>query len=169
MSADVNPIRRVDVPTRLVHGPGAITRLGQVVAEHGLQRPLVVTDAGVVAAGLAARALEQLDDPVVFADVHANPDIALIDRGAAAYRDQECDGLVAIGGGSPMDAAKSMGVVVRHGGSIADYEWGRDPIEKRIRRSSLYRQPRAPAVRSPCGRSSPTLAATSNSTSAARR
>ena len=132
MGVEIDPIRIVEVPTRLVHGPGAIVGLGRTVAELGVRRPLVVTDAGVVAAGLAARALERLDDAVVFAEVRANPDIALIDRGAALYRDRGCDGLVALGGGSPMDAAKSIGVVARHGGSIADYEWGRDPIVKRV-------------------------------------
>jgi len=132
MGADVDTVRIVEMPTRLIHGPGAITRLGQTMAEYSVKRPLLVTDPGVVAAGLAARALEQLDDAVLYADVRANPDIALIDRGAAIYLEKACDGLVAIGGGSPMDVAKSIGVVVRHGGSIAQYEWGHDPIEARI-------------------------------------
>jgi choline dehydrogenase len=48
------------------------------------------------------------------------------------YRENGCDGLVGLGGGSSLDTAKSIGVVARHGGSIADYEWGRDPIEERI-------------------------------------
>jgi len=132
MGADVDTVRIVEMPTRLIHGPGAITRLGVIIAEYGVKRPLLVTDAGVVEAGLAARALEQLGDAVLYAEVRANPDIALIDRGASNYREQGCDGLVAIGGGSPMDVAKSIGVVVRHGGSIAQYEWGHDPIETRI-------------------------------------
>lgn len=132
MAADVEAIRTVEVPTRLVHGPGAIARLGELVGELGVSRPLVVTDPGVEAAGLAGRVLAQLGDAAVFADVRANPDIALIDRGAALYRDEGCDGLVAVGGGSPMDTAKAIGVVVRHGGSIAQYEWGHDPIERRI-------------------------------------
>jgi len=132
MSAETDTIRSVEVPTRLVHGPGAITRLGEVVAGYEVKRPMLVTDAGVVEAGLAARALEQLGHAVVFAEVCANPDIGLIDRGASIYRDQGCDGLVAIGGGSSMDAAKSIGVVAKHGGSIAQYEWGHDPIETRV-------------------------------------
>ncbi|MFA4965272.1 MAG: iron-containing alcohol dehydrogenase, partial [Thermoleophilia bacterium] len=125
-------IRTVELPTKLIHGPGAVTRLGQTVAELGLRRPLVVTDAGVVAAGLAARVLEQLADAALFAEVRPNPDIALIDRGAELYREEACDGLVAIGGGSSMDAAKAIGVVARQGGSIARYEWGQEPIEHRI-------------------------------------
>jgi choline dehydrogenase len=132
MAVDVEAIRTVEMPTRLVHGPGAIGRLGELVEGLGVKRPLVVTDAGVQAAGLADRALAQLGDAALFAEVRANPDIALIDRGAAFYREEGCDGLVAIGGGSPMDTGKSIGVVVRHGVSIAQYEWGHDPIQRRI-------------------------------------
>jgi choline dehydrogenase len=136
MPAEVETIRTVELPTRIVHGPGALARLGELATEFGMRRPLLVTDAGVLAAGLAVRALEQLEaaglDVTVFDEVRPNPDVELIDRGAAVYRERGCDGLVAIGGGSPMDAAKSIGVVVEHGGSIASYEWGHDPIERRI-------------------------------------
>jgi alcohol dehydrogenase class IV len=87
--------------------------------ELGIARPLVVTDQGVVAAGIADPVLEALPRAVLFADVRANPDVQLIDRAAGVYVEQGCDGLVAIGGGSAMDAAKAVGVVARHGGSIA--------------------------------------------------
>jgi choline dehydrogenase len=132
LPVEVDVIRAVEVPTRLVHGPGAITRLGDVLRELGVTRPLLVTDPGVTAAGLAERALEQLDDPVVFDGVRPNPDIALVDEGAALYAESERDGLVGLGGGSSMDTAKAIGVVARHGGSIANYEWGHDPIVERI-------------------------------------
>ncbi len=132
MSIDVETVRTIDTPTRLVHGPGALARLGELVAGLGVSRPLVVTDPGVVDAGLAAAALAQLPAAVVFAEVRANPDIALVDRAAELYAAEGCDGLVAVGGGSPMDVAKAVGVVAVHGGSIAGYEWGHDPIERRI-------------------------------------
>ncbi|MGZ8634072.1 MAG: iron-containing alcohol dehydrogenase [Solirubrobacteraceae bacterium] len=132
MSVDVDPVRIIDTPTRLVHGPGAVARLGELVAGLDVTRPLVVTDPGVVGAGLAERALASLGEVVVFDEVRPNPDIELVDRGAALYANEGCDGLLAIGGGSPMDTAKGIGVVAAHGGSIARYEWGRDPIERRI-------------------------------------
>ncbi len=132
MSVDVEAVRTIETPTRLVHGPGALTRLGELVAGLGVTRPLVVTDAGVVGAGLAERALASLGEVVVFDEVRPNPDIELVDRGAAVYASEGCDGLVAIGGGSPMDAAKGIGVVAEHGGSIERYEWGHDPIERRV-------------------------------------
>jgi choline dehydrogenase len=132
VSIEIQTIRSVEVPTRLVHGIGAITQLGDVVRQLGVARPLLVTDPGVTAAGLAERALEQLENAVVFDQVRPNPDIALVNEGAELYAESGCDGLVGLGGGSSMDSAKSIGVVARHGGSIADYEWGHDPIVERI-------------------------------------
>ena len=132
MPVEVDVVRAVEVPTRLVHGPGALTRLAELTRELGITRPLLVTDPGVAAAGLADRALEHLEDAVVFDGVRPNPDIALVDEGARLYAESERDGLVGLGGGSSMDTAKSIGVVARHGGSILDYEWGHEPIEHRI-------------------------------------
>src|SRR4029453_6241378 len=132
MPVEIETIRSVELPTRIVHGGGALTRLGDVLGELGVPPPLLVTDPGGAAAGLADRALEQLDDAVVFYQVRPNPDIALVDEAAALYAESGCDGLVGLGGGSSLDTAKSIGVVARHGGSIVDYEWGPDPSEQRL-------------------------------------
>lgn len=132
MPVEVDTVRAVEVPTRIVHGPGALARLGETLRELGVSRPLLVTDPGVAAAGLADRALEHLDDAVVFDGVRPNPDIALVDEGAELYAESGRDGLVGLGGGSSLDTAKAIGVVARHGGSIVDYEWGHEPIEQRI-------------------------------------
>lgn len=132
MSVDVDPVRTIETPTRLVHGPGAVAALPEVVEELGMRRPLLVTDEGVVAAGIAARVIDLLPDPVVFTEVVPNPDIDLADAAADLYAAEGCDGIVALGGGSPMDVAKAAGVVAVHGGSIAQYEWGHDPIVCRV-------------------------------------
>jgi len=132
MPVEVDTVRAVEVPTRLVHGPGAVAHVVEALGALGVIRPLLVTDPGVQAAGLVDRVLEHLDGPVLFDQVRPNPDIALVDGGAEIYRESGCDGLVALGGGSSIDTAKSIGVVVQHGGSILDYEWGHDPIEKRV-------------------------------------
>ena len=132
MPVEVDTVRTVSVPTRLVHGPGAVSHLAAELEALGVSRPMLVTDPGVTAAGLVDRVLPQLEAAAVFDGVRPNPDIELVDRAADEYRDAGCDGVVALGGGSPMDTAKAIGVVVRHGGSIARYEWGRDPIERRI-------------------------------------
>ncbi len=133
MPVEVDVVRSVEVPTRVVHGPGAIAQLRASLRELGVTRPMLVTDPGVAAAGLADRTLAQLDDgTVVFDGVRPNPDIELVDRGAELYRESGCDGLIGLGGGSSIDTAKSIGVVAEHGGSILGYEWGHDPIERRI-------------------------------------
>ena len=129
-------LRTYQSPTRLVQRLGAIKELGNEAGLLGMRRPLLVTDAGVKAAGLLDTALEALRgsdvEPVVFDKVKANPGVELVDAGAAEYRAQGCDGLVAIGGGSSMDTAKGIGVVAVHDGSIVDYEWGHTPIRSRI-------------------------------------
>jgi choline dehydrogenase len=129
-------LRTYQSPTRLVQRLGAIKELGTEAGLLGMRRPLLVTDAGVKAAGLLDTALEALRgsdvEPVVFDKVKANPGVELVDAGAAEYRAQGCDGLVAIGGGSSMDTAKGIGVVAVHDGSIVDYEWGHTPIRSRI-------------------------------------
>ena len=123
-------------PTRLVQGLGAIRELGREAERLGVKRPLVVTDRGIAAAGLLDEALQPLRaaglDPVSFDRVQANPGVELVDAGVELYLDSACDGLVAIGGGSSIDTAKGIGVAAVHGGSIASYEWGRDPIHSRI-------------------------------------
>ncbi|HSF61301.1 MAG TPA: iron-containing alcohol dehydrogenase [Gaiellaceae bacterium] len=132
MPVEVDTVRSVELPTKLVHGPGALARLGEILHELDVERPLLVTDPGVAAAGLVDRALEHLENAVVFDGVRPNPDIALVDDGARVYAEADRDGLVGLGGGSSLDTAKAIGVVARHGGSILDYEWGRDPVEQRI-------------------------------------
>ncbi|QIN81870.1 iron-containing alcohol dehydrogenase [Rubrobacter tropicus] len=132
MSVQVETIRTVEVPTRIVHGQGAIGRLGGIVEELGVRRPLLVTDAGVAAAGLAEKAVGRLTDAVVFDGVRPNPDVELIGRAREVYRNEGCDGLVALGGGSSMDTAKGVGIEVTGGGSILDYEDGGKPITRRV-------------------------------------
>ena len=132
MGVQVETVRSVEVPTRIVHGAGAIARLAELATELGIARPFLVTDKGVAAAGLVDAALAQLDGATVFDDVRPNPDVELVAEAAVAYRESGCDGLVGLGGGSSLDTAKAVGVVLVHGGSILDYEYGRTPITERI-------------------------------------
>ena len=129
-------LRSYQSPTRMVHAIGAIKALGEEVKALGVRRPLLVTDQGIVKAGLLDEALTPLRaaglDPVSFAQVRANPAIALVDEGARLYQRERCDGLIGLGGGSSIDTAKGIGVVAVHGGSIVQYEWGKAPIHSRI-------------------------------------
>jgi choline dehydrogenase len=130
-------IRSFEIPTVMKHGLGAINALADEARTLGMNRPLLVTDPGVVRAGLLDRAVAPLKTAnlsfAVFDGVAPNPPITLVDEGADLYRREECDGLIGLGGGSAMDTAKSIGVVVANGGSILDYEWASpQPIQRRI-------------------------------------
>lgn len=130
-------IRSFVIPTVMKHGLGAIKSLSDEATSLGMKRPLIVTDGGIVKAGLLPRATNPLKaakmDFVVYDKVAANPPIAIVDEGARIYKKEKCDGIIGFGGGSSMDTAKSIGVVATNGGSILKYEWADpQPIKKRI-------------------------------------
>src|SRR5438067_6810777 len=114
----------------MVHAVGALSALGDEAAGLDVKRPMVVTDQGIVKAGILDEALKPLRaaglGPVTYDQVRAHPGIALVDAGGRYYKSERCDGLVAIGGASSIDSAKGIGAVAVYGGSIVQYEWGKD-------------------------------------------
>jgi alcohol dehydrogenase class IV len=123
-------------PTLLV-GPGSSARLGQAVAGFGHARILIVTDAVVSKLGLLKDLTDALTasgaDWVVFDEVTPDAPIPLIERGIDFYRENECDAIVAVGGGSSMDASKAIAVAIanptRPLRSLAGYFKGlRNPV-----------------------------------------
>jgi alcohol dehydrogenase class IV len=121
----------VPEPVLLV-GAGASVRLGQAIGAFRHRRLLVVTDPQILALGLAAPLLEALAEGgtpfVVFDGVEADAPIPSIERGIAAFGTQGCDALLAIGGGSAMDTAKTIGLSVandRHPRRLVGYFRGR--------------------------------------------
>ena len=116
---------------------GAISLLRQECERVGISRPLVVTDAGVKAAGLLQRALDVLPGwPVaVFDQTPSNPTEAAVRAAAAVYRAQGCDGLIALGGGSAIDCAKGVAIAATHEGPLTHYatiEGGSARISERV-------------------------------------
>ncbi|MHB1844368.1 MAG: iron-containing alcohol dehydrogenase [Deltaproteobacteria bacterium] len=113
-------------PTKIVLGPGALAELPARLSALGAKAPLVVTDPGVVAAGLYAKLQETLArggiPHALFSEVHANPIEADCLRGLEAYRRAEADSLVALGGGSAMDAAKGIRLLTRHEPPLSRYD-----------------------------------------------
>lgn len=97
---------------------GALAQLPKVLKAHGVSRPFVVTDPGLKANGLLDRLLAALGEPPagIFTDTPANPTESASAAAAAAYRAAGADGIVAFGGGSSMDLAKAMGLMVSHEG-----------------------------------------------------
>lgn len=109
-------------PNRILFGEGARHELSSELARLGVARPLVVTDPGLVALGLVERITAGLRGAVVFDGVQANPAEPDCLAGLARYRERGCDGLVGLGGGSPIDAAKAIRLLATHAGRLADYD-----------------------------------------------
>jgi alcohol dehydrogenase len=113
--------------TRLVFGTGTLSRIGELTRELGGKRVLVVTDAGIVKAGHAGRAMDLLKQSDVecrlFDRVHENPTTRDVDECVACAREFGADLLIGLGGGSSMDTAKGCNFILTNGGRMQDY-WG---------------------------------------------
>ena len=114
------------VPTRVISGNGAVAEIGPTLAAEGHQGVLVVTDQGIVNAGLLAPVTQSLRDAgvghTVYDEVKADPEESIVEAVVAAYHAAGCDGLLAVGGGSSLDVAKAAGVLISNGGKVSDYD-----------------------------------------------
>ena len=113
--------------TRLIFGQNSVDRLGELAAELGATRVLVVSDPGVVSAGHFQRGVDSLTrvglEVCPFHGVHENPTTRDVDVGLQVAQQERPDLLVAIGGGSSMDCAKGINFLYSCGGRMEDY-WG---------------------------------------------
>ncbi len=109
--------------TQIQFEHGAIKLLAAECERVGIRRPLVVTDAGVRAAGVLQKALDALGDlPVtVFDQTPPNPTESAVRAALAAWQAGQCDGLIAVGGGSSIDLAKGLAIMATHPGPLTDY------------------------------------------------
>ncbi len=116
---------------------GAVSLLPQECERTGMRKPLVVTDPGVRAAGVLDKALAALGalPHAVFDQTPSNPTEAAVHAAAAIYRQQGCDGLIAVGGGSSIDLAKGVAIAATHEGALKTYatiEGGSPKISERV-------------------------------------
>ena len=108
--------------TRIQFGAGALSCLPAELGMLGAGAPLILTDRGVVAAGLAARVSAMLPGrSPIFDQTPGNPTEAAMRQAAAVYRDGGCDSIVAVGGGSSIDLAKAVALIVSHPEPLAQY------------------------------------------------
>ena len=109
--------------TQIQFEHGALRLLAQECERVGIQRPLVVSDPGVKAAGILDKALAALGDmPVaVYDQTPSNPTEASVRAATAIYREHQCDGLIAVGGGSAIDCAKGIAIAATHEGPLTRY------------------------------------------------
>ena len=114
------------VAPEFIFGKGAIALVGRYAANFGARKPMIVTDPGVIASGLANRAIEYLAaekiECAIFSAVNQNPRDFQVMAGAKFYADNGCDVIIAIGGGSPMDCAKGIGIICTNQDFILAYE-----------------------------------------------
>ncbi|WP_312702726.1 iron-containing alcohol dehydrogenase [Stutzerimonas nitrititolerans] len=121
---------RIVLPRLMEIGAGASQQLAAVLGGLGCNRPLIVTDRMMVELGYAARLAEQLEQAGIasrcFADTEPEPTAASIRAGVQMVREGDFDSIVALGGGSPIDSAKAIGILGKFGGEMRDYRFPRD-------------------------------------------
>ncbi len=121
-------------PTSVRVGAGCVNELADHCAAHGIRAPLLVTDPGLASLPMTTAIVAALQDVLqvrVFSDVKSNPSGENVTAGAAAYRESEHDGVIALGGGSALDAGKAIALLAGQSGPLFDYadEPGAAPID----------------------------------------
>lgn len=114
------------IPAVNIMGIDCLEEAMAAIAGFGLRKALIVTDPGLVKAGVAERIAGMLAmrdiDSVVFDGAKPNPSIANVEAGLALLHQARCDCVVSLGGGSPHDCAKGIALCATNGGHISDYE-----------------------------------------------
>ena len=109
-------------PTRIEYGPGAMKDFTTIVKESGAKKGLIVTDKGIEKVGTAKQLQDYFTkvgvETVIFSDVKSNPTEENVLEGTKVYLDANCDFIVALGGGSPIDTGKTIKVMATHDGPI---------------------------------------------------
>ncbi|MEA5463752.1 iron-containing alcohol dehydrogenase [Leptothoe sp. PORK10 BA2] len=133
MASDISTY---NFPTKIRFGPGSCHELTTELAALGIQRPLIVTDRDVAKLPWFTTIEDSLRDmaAVTFSGVWGNPVVSQVTTGVAVYQDHNADGIVAVGGGAPMDVAKAIALMAHHPGHLFDYEDGNStrPIDQPI-------------------------------------
>jgi alcohol dehydrogenase len=113
-------------PSTTFIGPGAVKDMGQELQSRDFKKALIVTDQVLNEIGIVDKITSILTensiDYVVFDQVQPNPTIENVNNGLKILRKNNCDFILSLGGGSPQDAAKGIGILATNGGDIKDYE-----------------------------------------------
>ncbi|WP_110954861.1 iron-containing alcohol dehydrogenase [Anaerosinus massiliensis] len=112
------------VPSKIVTGLGAVKQIGDHIQDKG-KKALIVTDKFMVQFSNVAKLTEVLDQSniqyYVYDGVNSEPTDKMVDEGVRLYKEQKCDFLIALGGGSPIDTAKAIGFMSNNTGKISSY------------------------------------------------
>ncbi len=114
------------LPTRIIYGAGCVRQLPDEIRKMKHERPLLVTDKGLIKAGIVKRITDILDkaeiEYEIYDGIQPNPRDTTVMEAAKFAAEKKIDMMIAIGGGSSMDTAKAVGVILKEGGEIGDYE-----------------------------------------------
>ncbi|OMD64341.1 lactaldehyde reductase [Paenibacillus odorifer] len=114
------------VPSINIMGKGCLQEIGPYIQELKLKKALVVTDKFLIKSGIAGKLLTVLDEAgieyAIYDEVKPNPTCKNVHDGVDYLKAQNCDYLISIGGGSPQDTAKAIGIIATNGGHIKEYE-----------------------------------------------
>jgi alcohol dehydrogenase class IV len=116
ISEEFSPMAFINYVTQIQFDFGAIALLKSECQRVGITKPLIITDAGVKAAGILQKALDQLGGMAieVFDQTPSNPTEAAVMAASQQYQRMGCDGLIAVGGGSAIDCAKGVAIAATH-------------------------------------------------------
>lgn len=113
------------VKSNITFGKGAVKKLPQILAGYELKKVMIVYDNGVKAAGIAEKIVEQVEkaevEYLIFDKVIPNPTNEVVESAAQLAREAKVEGLVAVGGGSSIDLAKAVNVLLTNPGTIGEY------------------------------------------------
>ena len=123
------------LPTKIIFGQAAAKALPDELAALAAKKVLLVSDAGLAALGMVEQMRQAAQaagiEVTVFTAVSTNPTTDEVAAGLQLARTHQVDALVALGGGSPIDVAKGIAMLLANGGSYADYQWRGEPITQR--------------------------------------
>lgn len=116
------------VPQEIIVGKGSLARLPEAAEKFGGKHGFIISGPHLNKMGIVASCSESLENAGIKVDAYTetegNPSVETVEKAAAAFCKSGADFIIALGGGSPMDVAKAVGVVARYGGSITEYEGG---------------------------------------------
>ncbi len=119
------------VPQNIIVGRGSLAKLPEVAEKSGGKKAFIISGPHLNKMGIVQSCVDALKakgiESSVFTETEGNPSVETVDKASTAYKESGADFIVALGGGSPMDVAKAVGVVARYGGSITEYE-GADKV-----------------------------------------
>ena len=117
---------RIPPMPNILFGVGVIQKMGGAAKKLNMKKPMIVSDPIMQRIGRVNEVQEILQragiQPVLFLDVESDPPVELIERGGDVYKKNDCDGIIGLGGGSCLDAAKAIGLRVSHPGQLPEYE-----------------------------------------------